>query len=125
MRWRDILWPWGALREARAEIAFLRAQDKTDALRWMEYDRDCWADRYRLREKSLIADIDALRAELASELAEHEATRDFLATTERQCDAWKARAETAEHQAVELAGRLADLSRLTTHKRDAKGRFVG
>jgi len=70
--------------------------------------------------------LNAISDELVTETAEHEATRDFLATTEHQCDAWKARAETAEQKAVELAGRLADLSRLTTPKRDAKtGRFVG
>jgi len=68
---------------------------------------------------------DTLRSELERLSEVVEARTEWLERFRSERDAWKARAETAEQKAVELAGRFAGLSRLTAYKRDAKtGRFV-
>jgi len=62
MRWRDILWPWGALREARAEIMRLRKNYDSLNESWCDVERA--ALRAGDAARAAFSERDALRAEL-------------------------------------------------------------
>jgi len=78
MRWRDILWPWGALREARAETGNLTLEAELLTRRM---------DRFRYER-------DTLRVELEREKALR--------------SEWQARAESAERDFVKFGRAAVD-----------------
>ncbi|GAN55239.1 hypothetical protein Tasa_041_034 [Tanticharoenia sakaeratensis NBRC 103193] len=96
MRWRDILNPWGALREARAEIERLNKGYHSLNENW--FDAQKAALHAGGVARSAIIERNALRAEL---------------------DLWRPK-QMNEAQSV-----TSSRAQCVAPKRDAKGRFVG